>query len=293
MSTGKVETIVFCERCGARCRCDGASSNAKMLRRSKEPKGLCVNCAVHDWMRNTYPINIHLAEYGPKVLLLPHIREQFAEIMRVGYADAKPDEINWTLINENWDLPFPHKIKPSATNPCSQKVLDVIKRKGIPLPRPSVGEIKNMPICETFEELNEINPGLGDKLENLFTDIHSKDNSKEKKMAKKNSMQKKVERTEKGEQMPLMDVGPENNKEIVDAVRLYKVHQKDRLTAGKKEVDQKEVVKKLVLKSKLQPLKSGVIKFTCDNAEIEVTPRDVLITIKEVKPKKPRSPKND
>ena len=101
-------------------------------------------------------------------------------------------------------------------------------------------------------------------------------------MAKKDSMQKQVK---KEEQMALMDVGPENNKEIVDAVRIYKTHQKDRLAAGKKEVDQKEVVKQLVLKSKLQPLKNGVIKFTCDNAEIEVTPRDVLITIKEKKHK--------
>lgn len=105
-------------------------------------------------------------------------------------------------------------------------------------------------------------------------------------------MAKKKTKTAKGEQIPLMDVGPENNREIVDAVRIYKKHQKDRLVAGKKEFDQKEVVKQLVLKSELQPLKNGVIKFTCDNAEIEVTPRDVLITIKEKKTKKSKKGKS-
>ena len=99
-------------------------------------------------------------------------------------------------------------------------------------------------------------------------------------------MAKKKTKTAKGEQIPLLDVGPKNNQALVDAVRVYKKHQHDRLVAGKKEVDQKEVVKQLVLKSKLQPLKNGVIKFTCDNAEVEVTPRDVLITIKEKKTKK-------
>ena len=46
--------------------------------------------------------------------------------MRVGSADAQPDEIDWNRIVENWDLPFPKKIKPSCTNPCTQKELDEI-----------------------------------------------------------------------------------------------------------------------------------------------------------------------
>ena len=129
------DTVIHCERCGARCKVAGPrNSKAKMLRRSREPKGLCVNCAVHDWLRNTYLVNMLLAKSGPKILAYPHIREQFTAIMRVGMADAQPDEINWNLINENWDLPFPHKMKPSAANPCSQRELDEIaagKRPGI------------------------------------------------------------------------------------------------------------------------------------------------------------------
>jgi len=121
------DVIIHCERCGARCKvAELRDPEAKMLRWSKEPKGLCINCAVHDFLRNTYPINMLLAEFGPKGLLLPHIQKQFMGIMRAGFADAKPDEIDWNRIVENWDLPFPKKIKPNSTNPCSQQELDEI-----------------------------------------------------------------------------------------------------------------------------------------------------------------------
>lgn len=133
------QIIICCERCKAYCKVVGPrNSKAKMLRLSKEPKGLCINCAVHDWLRNTYPPNILLAQSGPNILLYPHIQKQFADIMRIGFADAKPDEINWNLIVENWDLPFPQKIKPSATNPCTQREIDEIaagKRPSLDLKR--------------------------------------------------------------------------------------------------------------------------------------------------------------
>jgi len=172
-----MERIVNCERCKAPCKTSELrSSNAKMLRHSKEPKGLCVNCAVHDWLRNTYPPNIILAGSGPKILLYPHIQKQFAEIMRFGSADAKPDEIDWNRIVDNWDLPFPNKIKPSCANPCSQRELDEItagKRQGFlsmipPKPDPhgllaqasSGGKLT----ITSFEELNQLKPGCGDEL---------------------------------------------------------------------------------------------------------------------------------
>jgi len=93
----------------------------------------------------------------------------------------------------------------------------------------------------------------------------------------------------KGEQMALIDVEAGNNQEILEAVLTYKAHQKDRLAAGKKEFKAKEKVKSLVLESDLKPLQNGVIKFTCGTAVVEVTPRDVLITIKEKTPKKKKS----
>lgn len=117
---------IRCQRCGATLRVDGPRNpKAKMLRRSKEPKGLCINCAVHDWLRNTYPVNLILAGSKPEVLRFEHIQQQFTNIMRAAGADANPDEINWEAIIANWDLPFKNKVKATATNPASQDVLDM------------------------------------------------------------------------------------------------------------------------------------------------------------------------
>jgi len=119
-----------CERCKIRCRIATVSTPAEMLRRSAVPNGLCVNCAVHDFLRNTYPCNMLLAQSGPRILLHGVLREQFAAIMETGHSHARPDEINWNLIVANWDLSWPHGVKPSATNPCSQKELDRYAQEG-------------------------------------------------------------------------------------------------------------------------------------------------------------------
>ncbi|HUW19872.1 MAG TPA: hypothetical protein VMW16_11275 [Sedimentisphaerales bacterium] len=162
------ETVIDCERCGVRLKVTGRRNpKAKMLRRADGPKGLCVNCAVHDWLRNTYPVNILLAQSGPKGLAMPHIQEQFTGIMRTGMADAMPDEINWDLIIENWELPFPHKVKPGPMNPCSQKEIDEIKegkRQGFSTYIPEPDPLHGKTTITTFEELNLLRPGLGDKL---------------------------------------------------------------------------------------------------------------------------------
>ena len=124
----------FCGRCGASVKVDPVPcSKAKMLKRGKSPKGLCVNCAVHDFLRNTYPVNLILAQSGPKSLAFPHIQEQFAGIMRSRFSDAVPDEIGWQAIIDNWDLPFPTKLKSSAVNPVNQAELDRAAKEGVPV----------------------------------------------------------------------------------------------------------------------------------------------------------------
>lgn len=120
--------ICNCQRCGAKCSVNPKpGSQAKLLKHSKEAKGLCVNCAVHDWLRNTYPVNQILAgmRNPAEVLRFEHIQQQFTGIMRVGFADANPDEIDWEAIITNWDLPFKNKVKGAAMNPASQAVLDM------------------------------------------------------------------------------------------------------------------------------------------------------------------------
>jgi len=114
-----------CLRCQAHVQVsEPGNSKAKMLRRSTGP-GLCVNCAVHDWLRNTYPVNLILACSSPNSLRFEHVQQQFTDIMRAGGADANPDEIDWEAIIDNWDLPFKDKVKGSAMNPASQDVLDM------------------------------------------------------------------------------------------------------------------------------------------------------------------------
>jgi hypothetical protein len=191
---------------------------------------------------------MQLAEYGPKALLYPHTRELFADVMRVGCADAKPEEINWTLINENWDLPFADKVKPRSDNPITQKELDEIK----------AGKYKAIDTPALFK--------------------HSNENSRRKIMKKKT-------RTSV-EQMPLIEVGPENLEAIVKEVRIYKKHQFNRLSSLKKEVEQQKKIKTMVKEAGLQRLPDGTIKFEADNSIICLAPQDELITIKEKTTKK-------
>ncbi|MBA7676117.1 hypothetical protein ES703_84358 [subsurface metagenome] len=164
------DAVLFCqcERCGAQLQVGPApGSEAKLLRRSKVPKGFCVNCAVHNFLRNTYPPNIQLAESGPEILLIPHIQTVFADIMKAGFADANPDEIDWQRIVDNWELPFPTKLKTSGMNPCSQKELDEVAagtRSGLGAVTEDSPLVKNRGVIKSFEELNELEPGLGDDL---------------------------------------------------------------------------------------------------------------------------------
>ena len=119
-------SITNCLRCDVKCKVDPKpDSKARMLKRGSQAKGLCVNCAVHDWLRNTYPVNLIFTTLSPESLRLEHIQQQFTGIMQAGGADAKPDEINWEAIITNWDLPFKNKVKATGMNPCSQDVLDM------------------------------------------------------------------------------------------------------------------------------------------------------------------------
>lgn len=95
-------------------------------------------------------------------------------------------------------------------------------------------------------------------------------------------MAKKKE-AEAGEQLQLIDVTAKNAKPLVAAAKLYKKYQKERMAAGVKEKDQKDLILDLVKKSDLQRLKDGKIKFEVDGMKFVITPRDELVQITEKK----------
>lgn len=103
-----------CDRCGVRCRVGAVEpSKAKMLRHSTKPKGYCNNCAVTEFLANTYPPNMIIEEsqHGAEILLFPAIQQQFAMIM-AGRSDMIPEEINWQTVVDNWSLPLKVKLSP-------------------------------------------------------------------------------------------------------------------------------------------------------------------------------------
>ena len=82
------------------------------------------------------------------------------------------------------------------------------------------------------------------------------------------------------EQMDLIDVKPENAKEILGAARKYKKAQKERIGASAVEVQEKQKVLNFIKKANLKPLDDGTIKFVLDGVKICVKPRDELLTVK-------------
>lgn len=85
----------------------------------------------------------------------------------------------------------------------------------------------------------------------------------------------------KDEQLDLIDVQPENAKEIIKVAREYKEAQRERLAWLKSETDSKQQLLSLVKEAKLKPLEGGVIRFKVDGVLISVTPRDELVKVKE------------
>ncbi len=83
------------------------------------------------------------------------------------------------------------------------------------------------------------------------------------------------------EQLELIDVKPENMKEIVPAARNYQKTKVARMKATERETKAKVELLSLVKAAKLKPLDDGVIRFKCEGLLISITPRDELIKVKE------------
>ena len=84
-----------------------------------------------------------------------------------------------------------------------------------------------------------------------------------------------------GKQLPLIDVEPENMKEILSVAREYKEAVTEWISWLNIEKEKKQKILELVAKAKLTPLENGVIRFKCDGMTISITPRDELVQVKE------------
>ena len=100
----------------------------------------------------------------------------------------------------------------------------------------------------------------------------------EKKQAE--SQAKELETTA-GEQGELIDVSPENSKEILRVAKRYKAAQIKRINALTDEKAEKEKLLDLIKKGNYQRLDGGKIRFSIEGFTITVVPRDELIQIKD------------
>jgi len=84
-----------------------------------------------------------------------------------------------------------------------------------------------------------------------------------------------------GEQMDLIEVGPEHKNEIIACAKRYAAAQTARLKALEAETTEKQALLELVKAEHLSSMEGGKIKLRCDDFLITITPRDELVQVKE------------
>ena len=104
-------------------------------------------------------------------------------------------------------------------------------------------------------------------------------------MAKKKAAKKKAKpkplKGGTGEQGTLIDVGPKNSKELNAALAIYKKHLKDRMEAGRLEVEAKAVVLELIANAGLQPQENGHIAFSANDFTVDLEPGKPKLSVKD------------
>lgn len=104
-----------CRRCGTTCQVAGPGNpDARVLRRSATPEGLCASCSLAQFIQTTEPLAtvVGQAPAGPCSLLEPHIQDAVKAVLLAGNADAQVEEIDWMAMVNRWPLPFPKPLRP-------------------------------------------------------------------------------------------------------------------------------------------------------------------------------------
>lgn len=115
----KVSSIyTACVRCGKRCQA-GKNKNPDARPFREAEKGLCVNCAVTSFLLcdDLEWVRISLEKNGVKILKIPAIQAQFADILAIGSSELSFELIDWDTVINQWDLPFPKGYKPHREDP--------------------------------------------------------------------------------------------------------------------------------------------------------------------------------
>lgn len=104
--------FVRCLRCNLsmRVRVQAGNPDALLMHRSETGEGLCANCAATLFLHSD-EYTRRLIDEKRELLLWAPLQQQFTVLMQVGRADAKPEEINWQTVHDQWELPFPKQKK--------------------------------------------------------------------------------------------------------------------------------------------------------------------------------------
>lgn len=111
-----IDNIAECKRCEKPCKVAGPPNpDARLMpyatAEEAKKRGLCADCAASAFIKGIPTLMYGIELNGIKMLLDTRVQQQFSQIMIVGKADARPDEVNWQRVVDNWDLPFPGKRK--------------------------------------------------------------------------------------------------------------------------------------------------------------------------------------
>lgn len=99
-----------CQRCNLSMRVNVQPGNpdALLMRHSSTGEGLCACCAATAFLHSVPHIK-HSIDNKRDLLLWDVMQIQFAQLMQMGNADAKPEEVNWQHVHDCWELPFAKK----------------------------------------------------------------------------------------------------------------------------------------------------------------------------------------
>ena len=100
-----------CTRCNCPIQFTGRQpgEDARLLKLAKTPVGYCASCAISLWLQHdpmADSLRHVIAARGTSMLLDRRAIDQMANVLASGFADARPQEIDWVSVVIHWDLPF-------------------------------------------------------------------------------------------------------------------------------------------------------------------------------------------